>query len=526
MIRMKKISWFILGLVFLIGCESKQVIQKELKKKIIDLDLPIHVKIKKYLQENPMNWGLNDLTWLEAYYQDRNYQPMWINDSCLDSQGEQLKNFLSNTLHFGIPRVRYAKLPVAENFIEQEIINTYHLSSFLNDFKNGFIQPDSLIFSRIKPIPKDSLNHFLMHRDSILQADYLYRRFVSDTNELFLLKGLYQFCDQYPITKNRFTVKTYKEDSLYAFELMQKSLIDKGFLQDSILDSLMIASKLKLFQKAHGLYPDGKIGKYTTLALNESNYDKALRTVLAIQKWKHKAKYPDRYIRVSQGAFQLELVIADSVKSVHRIIIGKEKNKTPILKAKVHQIMLYPYWNVPYSICSKEILPELKRNPNYLDKNNMVLKRGEKVLDPYKINWSKYKEDYFPFQIVQNPGEKNSLGILKFEFHNKYSVYVHDTPNKNLFNLSTRILSHGCMRCENPFDLANQILWRDSTRKTGNSFTVDSLLKYREIVENRSIKLLNPIPIFIEYESVYCLNQKFILGIDFYQRDQEFINLF
>ena len=108
-------------------------------------------------------------------------------------------------------------------------------------------------------------------------------------------------------------------------------------------------------------------------------------------------------------------------------------------------------------------------------KTNYKIYRKEVEVDPYKVNWKKIRKDAFPYKVVQQPGPKNSLGIIKFEFHNKYSVYIHDTPSKGFFNSDVRSFSHGCMRCENPVELGRILLANDSLRRKANPMIADSL---------------------------------------------------
>lgn len=526
---MAKIHLIFIGLVlFTLSCKENAP-KKPIKKELHIFEKPIskQEKIRLYIKENALGLDETSNAWLNDLYSKRNFKPLWCADSSLNETGESLKNLLRESIAFGVPSKRYASyLPNAENFIEDELLNSFKYAAMLRDIQVGWLNVDSAEILPLQTIPIASFENYLRKSDSILEPAYIHHHTVTDTNELYLLQGLYEFYKSNKFTKNRFKVKPFKEDTLHSFEDMKLALIDKEWI-DEQADSIGTLKALRNFQKKHRLNANGKIDKYTCYALNESNYDKFLRACLAIQKTKKlKQQTSKKWIHVDLCAFQLNFYVADSLKATHRIIIGKDENSTPELKANVHQIMLYPYWQVPYSICSKEILPELQRNSNYLAKNNMILKRGGRIVDPKTIKWSKYSKDNFPFTVTQNPGPQNSLGIIKFEFHNKYSVYVHDTPNKRYFNLVSRTLSHGCMRCDKPLDLAHQVLLRDSSRKKANPFSVDSLLKYKDSIQNRPVKLMQSIPIFVQYKTVYCLEREFFIGVDFYQREQKLIALF
>jgi murein L,D-transpeptidase YcbB/YkuD len=130
-----------------------------------------------------------------------------------------------------------------------------------------------------------------------------------------------------------------------------------------------------------------------------------------------------------------------------------------------------------------------------------------------------------PFTVIQQPGSHNSLGIIKFEFTNPYSVYVHDTPKKNLFNTVFRSYSHGCMRCENPVDLAKAMLYYDSIPKKRNPFKPDTLDTLLSQVNHIRIKLLEPIPIYVVYETVVAERDSLIFHLDLYHREEELVKV-
>jgi murein L,D-transpeptidase YcbB/YkuD len=141
----------------------------------------------------------------------------------------------------------------------------------------------------------------------------------------------------------------------------------------------------------------------------------------------------------------------------YKVIVGKEATRTSVFKGNMSHIIINPYWNVPTSIVRKEMLTKLKRNSNYLVKNNLELLSGNTIIDPSTVNWNSYSSS-IPYSIRQKPGDHNALGKMKFIFPNNFSIYLHDTPSKNFFNVSNRAFSHGCIRVENPMKLALYIL--------------------------------------------------------------------
>jgi len=149
-------------------------------------------------------------------------------------------------------------------------------------------------------------------------------------------------------------------------------------------------------------------------------------------------------------------------------------------------VILYPYWHVPYSIATRELLPSIKRNPGFIDAGNyQVLNKAGRIVDPYTVNWSALSSSNFPYVIRQSTGCDNALGLLKVNFYNPFSVYLHDTPGKNMFMLNKRYFSHGCMRMEKPLKMGHLIL-------KNNSLAIDTL--------TQKGCLLNQSPVIVKAE--------------------------
>jgi len=346
-----------------------------------------------------------------------------------------------------------------------------------------------------------------------------------DTNYQFIANGLLEYSSHYKLDTATFKIESIKNDSLFAEEKTRKSLFSKGYLFEEQPDSLTFISALKLFQEHNGLKPDGKIGNYTAIALSESTKNKLMRAAISMEKWRWKLDYPEKYVQINIPEYLLRLYMEDTLRSVKHIIVGKVENKTPELESKIRQIVIYPYWVVPQSITSKEILPKVKQNVNYLAKNNYKIFRKDIEVDPKTVKWDKVKDNTFPYKVRQEYGPNNSLGIIKFEFHNKYSVYIHDTPNRGLFANDIRSYSHGCMRLQDPVELAKMILDKDSIHKKRNELTSLSMDSLFIVGENYKINLRDPIPIFVEYKTVTATRDAFVFHPDIYLRDEKYIQL-
>jgi murein L,D-transpeptidase YcbB/YkuD len=187
--------------------------------------------------------------------------------------------------------------------------------------------------------------------------------------------------------------------------------------------------------------------------------------------------------------------------------------------------VVYPYWNVPYSISSKEILPSLKYNSGYLEKHDYkIYKKGEEV-DPSTVNWKSIRQNAFPYKVVQQPGPGNALGLIKFDFYNEHSVYFHDTPSKGLFGADVRAYSHGCMRTQYPITLAKAILDRDKLPRKENEVTADTLDSLLARANHIEVRLIDPIPIYVDYVTVARNDLKMVTYLDIYGRDEEYLKI-
>jgi len=223
----------------------------------------------------------------------------------------------------------------------------------------------------------------------------------------------------------------------------------------------------------------------------------ALQTIQKnIERWKNLSVLEDQYLEVNIPSFTLSVFKGPRVSESYRVIVGKPSDPTPILRGEVSYLELNPYWEVPHQIAVKEILPELKKNRNYLAKNHMELfsLEGER-LDPSLVNWIAIDGRNFRYHIHQVPGPWCAVGKIKFVFPNQYSVYLHGTPNQNLFEKERRCFSHGCVRVENPLSVASFLLQDTEWTEEKIQTAIDS-------GKTRRIVLKKPMPIYLSYWTV------------------------
>lgn len=213
-----------------------------------------------------------------------------------------------------------------------------------------------------------------------------------------------------------------------------------------------------------------------------------------LERWKWVPRdTADTMIQVNIAAFELEVVQNRKTIKLMPIIAGDTMHHTVMFHDEMQQIVFSPYWNIPKSILAQEIWPDIRRDRGYLRRKHMEVIRGKHVIDPSRIKWSRYNANNFPYSIRQKPGNDNPLGGVKFLFPNPFSIYLHDTPNKTLFDKRIRSFSHGCIRIAEPIWLASYLL---KGQPEWSASAIDSAMKNGQ---ETFVNLPYPIPVHITY---------------------------
>lgn len=257
-----------------------------------------------------------------------------------------------------------------------------------------------------------------------------------------------------------------------------------AFYDDALVEAV------KRFQSKRGISPaNGILNAKTRRALNEGQ-EVVLSTLLAnMEQWRWMPEDLGRnHVWVNVPEFKVRVVKDRAVLLEERVIAGELDTQTPIFSEAIEMIYFHPRWNVPESIKVNEIGPAIARGR----RRDMVVMRNGKVIRPSQINWS--KADIRNYDIYQPSGPGNALGLVKFTFPNKHSVYMHDTPSKGLFDAAQRTFSHGCVRVKNPQRLAEMLL---SIDKDWSADRVALLLKGEP--EENGVHLDQHIPVHITY---------------------------
>ncbi len=257
---------------------------------------------------------------------------------------------------------------------------------------------------------------------------------------------------------------------------------------------------VKFFQTRHNIKADGIIGPKTLSALNISLVTKINKIILNLERYRWLPRGVDKslYIDVNIPSFKMHVLQFDNEIFSMDIIVGKKKRPTPVLFSDISYIVLNPYWTAPKTIVKEDILKKADNIIDYVESHNMnvykISPSGKaKNIDVYDVNWSNYiNKKYVPFMFKAKPGVKNPLGIVKFMFPNRYSVYMHDTNSKRLFKKEKRSYSSGCVRLHKPIKLLKYLINED-----GEDYSkIENILKKGK---NHRIYLKNKIPLFFRY---------------------------
>jgi murein L,D-transpeptidase YcbB/YkuD len=252
---------------------------------------------------------------------------------------------------------------------------------------------------------------------------------------------------------------------------------------------------VKGFQARHGLVVDGAAGRRTIEALNVEVARRVdqIRVNLERARWVAQDLMGD-FLLVDIARFDAELYLGGESAWRSRVIVGRPYRRTPVFRAAMKYLVLNPTWTVPPTILREDVLPQVAKDPAYLAKHRMqvVDDRGRPV-DATAIDWSRHPAQPFPYHIVQDSGDDNSLGRIKFMFPNSHTVYLHDTPAKALFDRTERTFSSGCIRIEQPVELA-VLLLADAERWSAE--------RVREAIatgETRAVLVKREVPVLLLY---------------------------
>jgi len=421
---------------------------------------------------------------IAAYYRDADYRPLWTGDGDADHARRQaLVQALSQVNVHGLPETRYdldglmtrmSQVRSLRDLGQVEVAMTRAYLDYARDVGSGVLVPsrvDAGIKREVTDRPAvaylEALASDAPHR--VLRAlppqTNAYARLMKEKLRLERLIAAGGWGPTVPAESikpgDRGTPVIALRDRLAAMGYLGRSA--SNAYDEPIIDAVTA------FQRDHGLTPDGIAGPSTLTSLNRNAVDRLQSVIVAMERerWLPE-KRGARHILVNLTDFSARIVDDDAVTFQTRAVIGKDMGgrRSPEFSDEMDHMVINPTWHVPRSIVVGEYLPRMQRNPNAVSHLKLYDRNGREV-SRGAVDFTAYSAGTFPFSMKQPPSSRNALGLVKFMFPNKYNIYLHDTPEKTLFDREARAFSHGCIRLQQPFEFAYELLSRQEADPTG-----------------------------------------------------------
>ncbi len=512
-------KFLIILALFFVSCkggnqkEESRSQKSEREKKVSKRDWSINVanaysdvfmdsmQLVKYLGENKVDDGV----WrrMISFYNSRNYQFAWFNSKGLTEQGRGFWNLHQYSTTYGVDTTikdkQLQKLMeeiIAEDtllvradskqFLNTELKLTDHFITYLlNNYEDGFIKRKEM--ERFVPSKKQDA---LLLADSLINKKHKDEKYYADVNPAFkALKNQLAFYVQiakqggWPVVPASVTKLKPGMKGVEVILLKRRLALSKDLPAADTLPvyDQNVINAIHNFQVRHGYSVSPVL---TTAQLKDMNVpviNRVEQILLNMGRMQWLINQPvGQLIVVNIPEFILH--VKDGEKKVFdmNVVVGKEGHNTMMFTGNLNQVVFSPYWNVPPSIVTKEILPSIAKNPDYLASQNM-----EMVNDGSGVP-----------AIRQLPGEKNSLGKVKFLFPNSFNIYFHDTPAKSLFSKDKRAYSHGCIRLSEPEKMAEYLL-------QGTEWTSSAIFEAMNSGVEKNVKLKKSVPVLITYYTAW-----------------------
>jgi murein L,D-transpeptidase YcbB/YkuD len=470
----------------------------------------------------------------KQFYAQRDFEPIWVG-SKNKKRAKALIAAVTSAATHGLPKSQYRITELQSALAGRhgnrraaaETFATKIFLKYAHDLSSGILQPRKVDKEIAVKVPRRSELALLdaISRSSpsgffkaLVPKHPEYSRLLKEKERLERLIGRGGFGD--PIRSATLKLGTSSKN----ITKIRARLSSMGYGRlgaHSNYDEVLLPV-VKQFQKDHGLKPDGVIGPGTMKALNASVEQRLKQVIVNLERerWINRSR-GKRHIIVNLANFSLNVYDNDNVTFTSKVVIGKiGKERTPEFHDQMTHMVVNPTWHVPSSITSKEYLPIMKTDPEFLISRGMrMYDDSGVVVNPEDVDFAEYDEKTFPYSIKQRPSKSNALGLVKFMFPNRYNIYLHDTPSKNLFNREVRAFSHGCVRVQKPFEFAYKLL---ANQTSDPKSVFHSLLNTGD---EHYVDLQNPVPIYLNYRTVFFdENGRMNYRNDIYGRDKNIFN--
>ena len=458
---------------------------------------------------------------VDAFYAARNYAPVWIDNGNVDDRAKGAAAFLAKVSVDGLDPADYPLPEIkpgadASALADAELkytatVLTYARHAQIGRVHFSRISPD-ISYNLVPPEPADVLGGLVDTNDVAAALERFnpphagYKALKAKLAEARAAKNGPAPARIAPGPVLKLVVKTPMQDP--RVPLLRERLDVAGDADSTTYDKTL-ADAVKKFQESHHLAASGQLTAATIEAINGPKHDRDIDIILAnMERWRWLPRdLGSAYVMVNIPDFTLRVMKDGAQVWKTKIVSGAPGNKaTPLLTETMKYITVNPTWNVPPSIINNEYLPALQQDPTVLERMGLKLERNRDGT----------------VRIYQPPGERNALGRIRFNFPNKFLVYQHDTPDKNLFAREVRDYSHGCMRVQDP-DKYAEVLLGITNPKDG--YTVDRIRRMYGTGEV-DIHMQTPIPVHITYQTAYVNDDgKLVIRDDIYGRDARYFAL-
>lgn len=475
------------------------------------LAAPAYAQVTAFMQAVAEASARDDA--LSGFYKANGYKPIWTGKGGKDkSRRTALLRSLAAAGDHGLPASAYDTEFLKANLrsvkserdlgrIEVELSRLF--LQYARDIQTGVLTPRKVDSGIVRQVPLRDRMQTLVNFSKSSPAGYLkslapkspeYTRLMKEKikMERLLAKGGWG-----PTVPGK---KLEPGQSGAGIVALRNRMIVMGYLRRNASQSYdaNLQKAVQQFQLAHGLNPDGVAGPGTLAEINRPVETRLSQIMVAMERerWTNMPR-GKRHVWVNLTDFSAQIIDNGKVTFQTRSVVGANKSdrRSPEFSDVMEHMVINPTWNVPRSIAVKEYLPLMKKNPGAA--GHLRLTRGGRVVSRQGIDFSQYNASNFPFDLKQPPSRRNALGLVKFMFPNKYNIYLHDTPAKNLFSRESRAFSHGCIRLNDPFDFAYTLLKRQVNNP--EEFFQAKLAGGKEKV----VPLVEPVPVHLVYRTAF-----------------------
>lgn len=475
---------------------------------------------------------------LQLFYVNRLYEPAWFTLNSFNNNGFDLINYIRHVSQQGLQPNDYHLYLIEEylgKLLSQRTTDTtdiMKLELLLTDAY--FLLGSHLYYGKVDPA-KEGANWKMQRKDPELRMDLKLEEALKQGEVDIELNKLAPGYKAYWRMKEELAFFLKLEGELWPEILMDKPvkpgdtsevvpmirvrLIKLRYLLTDSVSTIFdeeLEKQVKSFQDDRGLNTDGVIGKSTLDYLNclPLTLIGQLKVNMERFRWLP-IQATGKHIIVNIANFQLDMITGVDTLISMRAVVGKEERRTPVFNESMTYIVFSPNWTIPRNILKQDVIPELLKGPAYLKKKKMKLFRHDGTELAYSdVNWSKISKSNFPYMVRQDPGPGNALGRVKFMFPNAYNVYIHDTPSKSSFARDARAVSSGCIRVEDPFDLAVLLL------SDAPGWSPDKIRSAMQQKKEQTVLLKVPVDVMVVYLTAWTDGKDRIqFRNDIYQND-------